>query len=116
MNRTFILAACLAALAACAEKPKINVTHQPAGKVQTKSRSEPVFYNGKTYQLDYSYLESAGVFDMKVAGMGAKQQSDAVAVASSSLGYFACPEGQKGRLANAPKYDGGHWLMQARCG
>lgn len=115
MNRTFILAACLIALAACAQKPDVTVT-KSTGKLQTKSRSEPIFYNGKTYHLGFSYVEGAGVFDMKVAGMGAKQQNDAVAVATSSLGYFACPEGQKGRLANAPKYDGGNWLMQARCG
>jgi hypothetical protein len=115
MKRLAILLASLVALAACAPKPDVNVTRS-TGNVQTKTRSEPIFYNGKTYQLDFAWLESAGVFDMKVGGMGAKQQNDAVAVATSSLGYFACPEGQKGRLTNAPKYDGGKWLMQARCG
>jgi hypothetical protein len=116
MKRFALIIAAAMGLSACAEnKPDVSVTRS-TGKVQTKSRSEPIFYNGKTYQLDFSYLESASVFDMKVSGMGAKQQKDAVAVATSSLGYFACPEGQKGRLANTPKYDGGKWLMQARCG
>lgn len=115
MKRFAILLAAAAALAACAPKPDATITHS-TGKVQTKSRSEPIFYNGKTYRLDFSYLETAGAFDMKVGGMGAKQEKDAVAVATSSLGYFACPEGQKGRLTNTPKYDGGKWLMQARCG
>ena len=37
-------------------------------------------------------------------------------IASSSLGYFACPDGQRGRLIGAPKFDGGVWALQARCG
>jgi hypothetical protein len=115
MKKIVLAAAALLVISACNEKPDVSVTRS-TGKVQTKSRSEPIFYNGKTYQLDFSWLESAEVFDMKVSGMGAKQQKDAIAVATSSLGYFACPEGQKGRLTNTPRYDGGKWLMQARCG
>lgn len=114
MKRFVIILAAVAVLGACAQKSGVTVTRS-AGKVVTKSRSEPVFYNGKTYQLDFAYLESAKLFDMKVSGMSAKQHTDAVAVATSSLGYFACPDGQKGRLASAPKYDGSRWLMQARC-
>ena len=115
MNRLTVFAVLAFALAACGQKPDVNVTHS-TGKVQTKSRSEPIFYNGKTYQLDYSYAEGSGMFDMAVSGMGAKQQKDAVAVATSALGYFACPDGQKGHLAGAPRYDGGKWKMQAKCG
>ena len=79
-----------------------------------RSRSEPIFYNGKTYHLDFA--SGGGGYDMAVSGMGPKQKKDAVNVATSSLSYFACPDGQKGRLTNTPKYDGGKWLMQARCG
>jgi len=112
-NLPLLLAAALV-LAACAQKSDVTVTRS-TGKVVTKSRSEPIFYNGKTYQLDFSYLESAAAFDMKVSGMSSKQQKDAVQLATSSLAYFACPDGQKGRLANTPEYDSGQWLMQARC-
>ena len=41
---------------------------------------------------------------------------DAVAVATSSLGYYACPEGQKGRLQGNPVYADAKWRMQAKCG
>ena len=104
--------------------PRVFYSNKPAelllfkGKPQAalpKSRSEPIFYNGRTYQLDFS-LVSGGVYDMSVSGMSAKQQKDAVAVATSSLGYYACPDGQKGRLQNEPVYEGSQWRMQAKCG
>lgn len=83
--------------------------------VVLKPRSEPIFYNGKTYQLDFA-PGSSGSFDMAVGGMNAKQEKDAVAVATSSLRYFACPDGKTGKLTSKPAYAGGAWKMQARCG
>lgn len=80
-----------------------------------KPRSEPVFYNGKTYHLDFA-PSGGGVFAMVVKGMSAKQQKDAVAVATSSLRYFACPEGKTGVLDNKPSYNGSTWSMNAHCG
>jgi hypothetical protein len=53
---------------------------------------------------------------MSVSGMTSKQQKDAEAVATSSLGYFACPDGQKGKLQSKPAYKDAKWRMQARCG
>ncbi len=79
------------------------------------ARSEPIFYNGKTYQLDFR-PGGAGIYDMTVSGMTAKQQKDAIAVATSSLGYFACPEGQRGKLTQEPVYTASKWRIQARCG
>lgn len=102
-------------LAACSQ-PDVRVTHsKPAPQVVMTPRSEPIFYNGKTYRLDFS-PKGPNLFDMSVSGMGPSQQKDAVAVATSSLGYFACPEGQKGKLQANPVYAGGKWRMQARCG
>jgi hypothetical protein len=119
MQNLLILMLAAAVLTACAEKSKVAVTNQ-AATVQTKSRSEPIFYNGKNYLLRYDYNDGANVFDMKVSGqtaaMGAGQQKDAVAIATSSLGYFACPDGQSGRLMGEPKFSGGTWALQARCG
>ena len=86
----------------------------PAAPVQ-KARNEPVFYNGKTYQLRMVPSEG-GTFDMSVAGMSGGQQKDAVAVATSSLRYFACPEGKTGKLTNQPRYAEALWKMSARCG
>ena len=103
-------------LAACSESPDVRVTRtKPASQVVMKPRSEPIFYNGKTYRLDFS-PKGPNLFQMSVSGMGPGQQKDAVAVATSSLGYFACPEGQKGRLQGNPAYVSSKWTMQARCG
>lgn len=111
-----ILLAAVLGLSACGEQPDVRITRdKPASQVVMKPRSEPIFYNGKTYQLDFK-PRSSGLFDMTVSGMGPRQQKDAVAVATSSLGYYACPEGQKGRLQGNPVYADAKWRMQAKCG
>ncbi|WP_146256183.1 hypothetical protein [Aestuariivirga litoralis] len=111
-----ILLAAALGLAACGESPDVRVTrNKPASQVVMKPRSEPIFYNGRTYQLDFA-PKGPNLFDMAVSGMGPKQQKDAVAVATSSLGYYACPTGQKGRLQGNPVYADAKWRMQAKCG
>jgi hypothetical protein len=111
-----ILLAAAFGLVACGESPDVRVTrNKPASQVVMKPRSEPIFYNGKTYQLDFA-PKGPNLFDMSVSGMTPKQQKDAVAVATSSLGYYACPEGQKGRLQGHPVYADAKWRMQAKCG
>lgn len=111
-----ILLAAAFGLVACGESPDVRVTrNKPASQVVMKPRSEPIFYNGKTYQLDFA-PKGPNLFDMSVSGMTPKQQKDAVAVATSSLGYYACPEGQKGRLQGNPVYADAKWRMQAKCG
>jgi hypothetical protein len=113
-NRMVICACILALAAGCSSGKKFRMTG--AQTVQTKPRSEPIFYNGKTYRLDYAYAEDRRAFDMKVSGMSAKQEKDAIAVATSSLRYFACTDGQQGQLIGTPAYDGGVWSLQAKCG
>jgi hypothetical protein len=104
-------------LAACTTGPKVEITRgKSVAKVQTKSRSEPIFYNGKNYQLDYSYNEAQSAFDMKVAGLGPKQQKDATNIATSALAYYACPDGLRGKLTGVPAYADSKWGLQAKCG
>lgn len=111
-----ILLAATLGLTACGESPDVRVTRNKAApQAIMKPRSEPIFYNGRTYQLDFA-PKGPNLFDMSVSGMGPKQQKDAVAVATSSLGYYACPEGQKGRLQGNPAYVDSRWRMQAKCG
>ena len=106
-------------LAACnneANGVRISTDKKAApAPVVMKPRSEPIFYNGKIYHLDFA-PGAGGAFDMAVAGMTAKQEKDAVAVATSSLRYFACPDGKTGKLTSKPAYDAGAWKLQARCG
>jgi hypothetical protein len=114
---TFALALILP-LAACQSTDngvRISAEKAAPAAVVAKARSEPIFYNGKTYQLDFSPV-GGGTFAMAVGGMSAKQEKDAVAVATSSLRYFACPEGKSGKLSSKPAYANGNWKMQARCG
>ncbi|HRX36000.1 MAG TPA: hypothetical protein P5337_06350 [Aestuariivirga sp.] len=115
MKRIVLMAAAASALAGCKTDSTVRITNDKP-QVQMASRSEPIFYNGKTYRLDFGPSGQSGLFDMTVSGMGPKQRNDAVAVATSSLGYFACPDGQKGRLQNEPAYASSKWRMQARCG
>ena len=72
--------------------------------------------NGKTYQLDYNYIEGQGAFDMKVSGLSPKQQQDAVNIATSGLSYFACPDGKRGKIMGLPIYVGKKWTAYAQCG
>jgi hypothetical protein len=112
----FLLALPLAACNNEASGVRISAEKKAApAPMVLKPRSEPIFYNGKTYKLDFAPGEG-GAFDMAVGGMTAKQEKDAVAVATSSLRYFACPDGKTGKLTNKPAYASGAWKMQARCG
>ena len=114
MKKIALVICALALLGACTSS-KVKINRDPA-TVQTKSRSEPIFYNGKTYQLDYTYSEAQGTFDMKVSGLSPRQQQDATNIAISSLGYFACPDGQRGKIRGMPIYVDGKWSLLAKCG
>jgi lipopolysaccharide export system protein LptC len=114
LSGLMLAVAATALLAGCKTGSTVRIENQ-APQPATQARSEPIFYNGKTYQLDFR-PNGAGAYDMAVSGMGPKQRKDAVAVATSSLGYYACPEGQKGRLQNEPAYANAKWRMQAKCG
>lgn len=112
----FILAVCLSACSqgdngvrVAAEKPVAKAAPKPV------SRSEPVFYNGKTYRVNLTPQQD-GAYSVAVKGMSGAQQKDAIAVATSSVRYFGCPDGKTGKLNDAPLFEGGSWKMSARCG
>jgi hypothetical protein len=110
------LALLLIALSACSQSPSVvRITNEPAvAQVQAKPRSEPVFYNGKIYQLDFA-PDSGGGYAMSVSGMSAKQEKDAVAITTSSLRYFACKDSQTSKLISKPVYDANKWKLLAHC-
>jgi hypothetical protein len=117
--KKILLIALLVGLSACSQKDNgVRVSaDKPAVKPTPKavSRSEPVFYNGKTYRVNLTPGQN-GVYDVAINGMSGVQQKDAVAVATSSVRYFGCPDGKTGKLNNSPVYEGGSWKMSARCG
>ena len=112
-------AAALAILAACASKSNVSIT-SGGGTVQTVSRSEPIYYNGQHYNVNYTYNDALKVFDMKVAGtsiiMTPKDKNTATAIATSALRYFACPDKLSSRLVGEPQFSSAGWSLQARCG
>jgi hypothetical protein len=121
MNRKLFLIAALALAACTSRDSSVRVTAQAPVKPVVKAspavpqtRTEPVFYNGKTYQLHFSPA-GPGAYSMTVSGMSARQAKDAEAVATSSLRYFACKEGFTGKLTAKPSFDSGIWRMTARC-
>ncbi len=118
--KKLILALSCVALVACTQKDSgVRVSAEkpvaPAPAPIAKARSEPIFYNGKTYQLRFAPTKG-GAYSMAVGGMSGQQEKDAVAVATSSLRYFACPDGKTGKLTDQPNYVEGSWKMSARCG
>ncbi len=115
MKKIALVICGFALLAGCTTGSKVTF-NRGAATVQTASRSEPIFYNGKTYQLDYNYIEGKAAFDMKVSGLGPKQQQDAMNISTSALSYFACPDGQRGKLMGMPIYVGTKWTAYAQCG
>lgn len=104
---------------ACSSKSNVSVTSGGGGTVQTTSRSEPIFYNGQHYKIDFAYNQAVRLFDIQVAGtslaMTPKDGKAATAIATSALGHFACPSKLSGRLVGQPRYSAGRWSMQAAC-
>jgi hypothetical protein len=118
--KNILLIAVIVSLCACTQKDNgVRVSaEKPVAKLPTPkavSRSEPVFYNGKTYRVNLT-PETDGGYSVAVGGMTGGQQKDAVAVATSSVRYFGCPDGKTGKLNGAPLFDGASWKMSTRCG
>jgi hypothetical protein len=118
--KTPMLILCMFALAACSQTDKgVRVSNnKPVAKPavpKAVSRSEPVFYNGKTYRVNLTPEQNGG-YSVAVNGMSGAQQKDAVAVATSSVRYFGCAEGKTSKLNSTPVYANGSWQMSARCG
>jgi hypothetical protein len=107
-------------LVACANKDsavRVTTDEKPVAAAPAPNavaRSEPVFYNGKTYQLKFTSPDG-GVYAMTVSGMTANQKKDAVAVATSSLRYFTCRDEQKSVVTAGPSYVGSVWQLSAKC-
>ena len=117
ISRFILAAASLAALAGCAGQSNVKVTS--GATVQTQSRSEPIFYNGQHYSINYTYNDALKLFDMRVSGtsvaMTARDGDAATAIATSALRYFACPDKLSSRLIGEPRFSPPVWSLQARC-
>ncbi len=120
MNRNPSFVALLA-LTACTQSPSsVRITQdEPASKAQPApprvSKSEPVFYNGKTYKVDLSPL-GTGAYAVAVYGMAASQQKDALGLTTSAFHHFTCKDSQTTKFISKPSYLAGQWMATVRCG
>jgi len=105
------------ALAGCSQDPAgVRIAHD-APVVTTPAlaaKVEPVFFNGKTYQVSISPIGDGNI-SMSLTGMTAAQAKDAVALTTSTLHHFACKDSQRVVLQAAPAFDGSAWKSTGRC-
>lgn len=118
MNHRAAAFACLL-LAACSQDPNgIRLIQEKQAEadanVTLKAKTEPVFYNGKTYQVSLA-PQGDGRANVKITDMGPKQAKDASALATSALFHFACKDSQKAVLAAPPVFDGTAWSATGTC-
>jgi hypothetical protein len=105
-------------LAGCSHDPAgIRIAHEAPAVATTPApaaRVEPVFYNGKTYQVSLAPAAD-GTVGLSIAGMAAAQAKDAAALTSSTLHHFACKDSQKAVLQAPPAFATGIWRARGRC-
>ncbi len=120
MNRLIFLMA-MAVLSGCTKSPStVRITDDvPPPVLPAKplaiSKSEPVFYNGKTYRVDLAPVES-GNYQVSVSGMTAAQEKDAMGLSRSAFHHFSCKDSQSTKFLSKPAYAGTQWTALVRCG
>ena len=114
MNQLIALPVLL--LAACSHEPvgvrltqdkPVTTTPAVAAKV------EPVFYNGKTYQVAFTPTGN-GDATLSISGMSATQSKDAAGMAQSTFHHFACKDTQKA-VMTPTIFDGSSWKTSGHC-
>ena len=112
----FVVAACLL-LAACSQDPsgiRLIQEKQTEANAAINAKTEPVFYNGKTYQVSLAPVGD-GHTSVRIADMGPRQVKEATALATSALHHFACKDSQKAELAAPPAFEGTGWSASGTC-
>ena len=114
MNHSIIL--CTLLLTGCSQEPAgiRVVSGADTAPVVTKAKTEPIFYNGKTYQVSVAPAPE-GAATIQITGMGPAQTKDASGLATSALHHFACKDSQKAILNAAPVFADGAWQATGRC-
>ena len=104
------------ALAACSHDPEgVRIAHDALSPdVKVASHTEPVFYNGHTYQVTISPSGDGGM-TLDIAGMGPNQAKDASALALSAMHHSSCKDSQKVVMTSPATFDGGSWRAAGRC-
>jgi hypothetical protein len=116
MNRYTLFAVAIA-LAGCSSGDNgVHVTAvQPAPKPSAPGRTEPIFYNGKTYNLKFTPADTGG-YMVAITGMSGAQQKDASGLTTSAFHHFYCKDSQRTKILVAPAYVDGNWNSVTQCG
>jgi hypothetical protein len=116
MNR-FAVLTLTCVLAACSSNDNgVHITNvQPAPKPTAPGRTEPIFYNGKTYSLQFTPTD-AGSYMVAISGMAATQQKDASGLTTSAFHHFYCKDSQRTKILAAPAYADSKWNSVTQCG
>lgn len=119
-----VLAACVLAAGCAAEKPKlVAVNTNPSPYASGKIHTEPLYYNGKTYQVRMQHVVADQVFLVNVAAPGRTLGSTdgdrhiVSEVGRNAVNHFACPDKQKARVepgSAKPAVNSG-WDMRVKC-
>jgi hypothetical protein len=107
-------------LAGCEPPGTVSIVSSPYS--DGAEHSEPVVYNGKSYEVSFRFSAAGNFYEVTVAGKGRKiggttgDQHIVEQVAISAVRHFACPTGQRGQVVpGSAQHGGSAWGMQVRC-
>lgn len=123
--RLAIAGMAVAVLAGCAaERPKLVVANtNPSPYASGNIHTEPLFYNGKTYQVRMQHVVAEQVFNVNVSAPGrllgktAGDERIVSEVGRNAVRHFACSDSQRAQVepgSARPAVNAG-WDMRVRC-
>ncbi|MGI9484163.1 MAG: hypothetical protein ACR2OR_17585 [Hyphomicrobiales bacterium] len=120
MRQIFLIVPLLAAMAAaggCAQKSSTDAV------LTSSKRTETVRYNKRDYLVSFKYNDSSQVYDVSVKRKSGpmsgseKDRENAEQVAASTVSYYSCPQGYRGRPVpgSAAFSSNKTWTLAAKC-
>ncbi len=116
----------LLAVACAAEKPRIVAVNTPKASPYASGaiHTEPLYYNGRTYQVRMQHVAADKVYLVNVSAPGRRLGSTegdiriVSEVGRNAVNHFACPDKHKARLepGSAKVAANAGWDMRVRCG
>jgi len=96
-----------------------SISPQPE---QGPARTEPLFYNGRTYHVQFRHIGAEQVYAVNVSARGSvlgKTSADGRVmseVGRNAINHFACQDGRKAQILDGSVQPGNvGWKMRARC-
>jgi hypothetical protein len=113
----FLMVVLTGLVAGCAKK---NAT---GPVLSSTERTETVRYNKRDYSVRFKFDDSRKAYDVSVKRRknpmtaSSKERNNAVQAGISTVSYFSCPKGYRGRVVPGSASYGGNntWNLAARC-